>query len=83
MNVKLTLTLDKAVIIKAKVVARKSGRSLSDMVETYLKTQICREATHPSSNYSPLVSTLEGSIKLPEGSDYKQELKSALANKYK
>jgi len=83
MDVKLTLTLDKAVIMEAKIIAKKSGRSLSDMVETYLKTQISFEATRPSSNYSPRVSSLKGSIKLPKGVDYKEELKSALTSKYK
>ena len=83
MNVKLTLTIDKAVIMKAKITAHKSGRSLSNMVEAYLKTQINKEETEQLSVHSPLVSSLKGSIPFPEGIEYKEELKSALEKKYR
>ncbi|MEM7660505.1 MAG: DUF6364 family protein, partial [Bacteroidota bacterium] len=36
MNTKLTLTIEKSVIEKAKAYAKKSGRSLSDLIESYL-----------------------------------------------
>lgn len=36
MQTKLTLTLEKSVIEKAKRYAKKSGRSLSDLIQTYL-----------------------------------------------
>ena len=83
MNIKLTLTIDEGVIMKAKIAARKSGRSLSNMVETYLKTQISKEEAEQQSAYSPLISSLKGPIPLPEGIDYKNELKSALTKKYR
>jgi hypothetical protein len=83
MNVKLTLTVDKAVIMKAKIAAHKSGRSLSNMVETYLKTQISKEEAEQQPPYSPLISSLKGSIPLPEVIDYKEELKSSLTKKYR
>lgn len=37
MNTKLTLTLEEDVIQRAKKYAKKKGRSLSDIIETYLK----------------------------------------------
>ncbi len=37
MSTKLTLTIDKSVIDKAKKFAKASGRSLSDIVESYLE----------------------------------------------
>ncbi|WP_254562564.1 DUF6364 family protein [Dyadobacter diqingensis] len=37
MNTKLTLTIDDAIVDKAKQYARQEGRSLSDLVENYLK----------------------------------------------
>ncbi len=83
MNVKLTLTIDKGVIMKAKIAAHKSGRSLSNMVETYLKTQVSKEEADQQSAYSPLITSLKGSIPLADGLDYKDELKSALTNKYR
>lgn len=38
MNTKLTITLDPAVIGKAKQYARQNGRSLSNLIEDYLRT---------------------------------------------
>ena len=38
MNSKLTLTVEKSVIEKAKKYARSKGRSLSDIIENYLKS---------------------------------------------
>ncbi len=37
MNTKLTLTIEKTLIAKAKQYAKGKGRSLSDIVENYLK----------------------------------------------
>jgi predicted HicB family RNase H-like nuclease len=37
MDAKLTLNIDRDVARKAKVYAKKEGRSLSDLVENYLK----------------------------------------------
>lgn len=36
MNTKLTLTVDKSVIERAKIYSKRSGRSLSDLIEAYL-----------------------------------------------
>ena len=43
MSTKLTLTVDKTVIDKAKRYAKKQGRSLSDLIENYLKTITAEE----------------------------------------
>jgi len=40
MNGKLTLSIEKSVIEKAKLYAKKSGRSLSDLIESYLEKLI-------------------------------------------
>ncbi len=40
MSIKLTLTIEKTVIEKAKDYAKKSGRSLSDLIESYLQRLI-------------------------------------------
>lgn len=83
MDVKLTLTLDREVIVKAKQFASESSRSLSDLVETYLKTLISKDEAASEEKISPLVSSLLGSIRVPEDFDYTEELKSALQKKYK
>ena len=38
MNTKLTLSLDKEIIEQAKIYAKGTGRSLSEMVESYFKS---------------------------------------------
>jgi len=40
MNIKLTLTVDKSVIKGAKIYAKSNGRSLSNIVEEYLKSLV-------------------------------------------
>ena len=63
MDAKLTLNIDKDVALKAKVYARKEGRSLSDLVENYLKL-LTANAAIENSEYTPRVKSLLGCIKL-------------------
>lgn len=45
MDTKLTLTLDKEVIERAKIYAKSKNRSLSDLVENYFKALIRENKT--------------------------------------
>jgi hypothetical protein len=81
MNTKLTLTIEQTVIEKAKNYARKKERSLSDLVENYLKALIS-DAANKDVELSPTVQFLKGSFKLPENFDYKKELTERLSEKY-
>jgi Family of unknown function (DUF6364) len=81
MDAKLTLNIDKDVASRAKVYARKEGRSLSDLVENYLKL-LTKNSTIKDSEYTPLVKSLLGCISLPEDFDYKKEISEYLAKKY-
>ena len=81
MTTKLTLTIEDKVISSAKKYAQKEGKSLSHLVENYLKSISVRELDNPS--ISPKVSKLMGIIKLPNDFDYKSELTIALSKKYK
>ena len=81
MTTKLTLTIEDKVISSAKKYAQKKGKSLSHLVENYLKSVSSRDVSGPP--ISPKVSKLMGIIKLPAGFDYKTELTNALAKKYK
>jgi hypothetical protein len=81
MDAKLTLNIDKDVARRAKVYARKEGRSLSDLVENYLKL-LTKNSTIEDSEYTPLVKSLLGCISLPEDFDYKKEISDYLAKKY-
>jgi hypothetical protein len=81
MITKLTLTIDKDVIGKAKKHASLQGRSLSNIVETYLKV-ITSDEKLAKSDYTPRIKALKGSFKAPAGFDYKEELRKGLADKY-
>ena len=81
MTTKLTLTMEDSVIDSAKKYARQKGKSLSDIVENYLKSISSPVNTEPK--LSPKVMKMMGVIKLPQDYDYKKELGNALAKKYK
>jgi len=81
MDTKLTLTLDKQVITKAKRYAKNSGRSLSDLIESYLKNVVSSN-DKGEFEISPRVKALMGSFKVPDDFDYKKELSNALNEKY-
>lgn len=75
MNTKLTLTIEQELISKAKKYAKNKGRSLSDLVENYFKfITKTSEIENDSFEISPKVKSLMGSVKLPEGYDYKKVL---------
>ena len=80
MTTKLTLTVEKEIIESAKAYAKKNGRSLSDLIENYLKVLVQRDKT--ADDLSPKVKSLLGSVKAPRDFDYKKELKDILANKH-
>jgi len=81
MDSKLTLSIDKDVARKAKVYAKSNGRSLSDLVENYLKL-LTRNSSIEDSEYTPRVKSLLGCITLPEDFDYKREVADYLTKKY-
>lgn len=81
MNSKLTLTIDKTVIENAKQYAKLKGRSLSDLIENYLK-MISEQEVETPTEFSPIVASLKGSFKEPVNFDYKENLTEALIEKY-
>jgi hypothetical protein len=80
MTTKLTLTVEKDIIESAKVYAKQNGRSLSALIENYLKALVQKVDT--DEDFSPKVKELMGSIKLPKDFDYKKELTEAISKKY-
>lgn len=86
MNTKLTLSIDKSVIAQAKEYAAQQGRSLSDLVENYLKSVAGNpKEQHPGHDHiplTPIVKSLKGAFKAPDDFDYKKELTKSLASKY-
>lgn len=80
MSTKLTLTVDKAVIARAKSYARRTGRSLSELIEHYLDN-ITREASDEH-KVSPRLRKIVGAVKLPKGFDEEKELRAHLEKKH-
>lgn len=81
MNTKLTLTIEKRLIEKAKEYAKIKGRSLSDIVENYFKAIVKDEGIIQSES-TPIADSLRGSFKAPKDFDYKKELTKSLTAKY-
>ena len=83
MNTKLTLTIEESVIEKAKKYSKSKGRSLSDLIENYLKA--LTKDSHSDESHSeltPIVKSLKGTFEAPENLDYKEELSKKLSEKY-
>ncbi|WP_295673329.1 DUF6364 family protein [uncultured Mucilaginibacter sp.] len=81
MTTKLTLTVEEDVIRKAKSYAKQTGRSLSELIETYLET-LTEEHQGTGVQISPKLKKLAGSIKLPANFDEKKELDAYFENKH-
>jgi len=79
MTTKLTLTVEKEVIERAKSYAKHSGRSLSELIEQYLDS-ITQDTSHQK--VSPKLKKLIGAVKLPKGFDEKKELQSYMEKKH-
>lgn len=86
MNTKLTLTIEKDVIEKAKEYSARQGQSLSSLVENYFKHITYEKKEEPKkSELKPLPESfmrLEGCLKHEGEFDYKEELTKALMEKY-
>ena len=81
MNTKLTLTIEQTVIEKAKKYAKDKERSLSNLIENYLKA-LTKEDNSNEIELTPIVKSLKGSFTAPKNFDYKKELTKRLSEKY-
>jgi len=83
MNSKLTLSIEKDIIEQAKEYAANQGRSLSNVVEEYLKSVSTQKVVKTLKEFHPLIEELAGSVQLPDSKkDYKELLSDALVEKY-
>ena len=81
MKTKLTLSVDKSIVEKAKKYAKSNGKSLSSIIEEYLKSLIQKE--EKEFEISPLVQSLWGSVKpLPKSITYKGILEEEIVKKH-
>ena len=86
MNTKLTLSLEKEVIEQAKIYAKGTGRSLSEMVENYFKSLVAKSNKKDNKDeyaeIDPKVKKLIGRITLPEDFDIKKAKEEYYKEKY-
>jgi formiminotetrahydrofolate cyclodeaminase len=80
MTSKLTLTVEKSVIERAKRYAAQSGRSLSQIIEGYL-VKITNEKDS-NEDISPKLKKIVGAVKLPKDFDEKKELRKYFEKKH-
>jgi len=85
MDKKLTLKLDKFVIEQAKEYASSHKRSLSRIIESYLKSLINRDKNDNESDFeiSPFVKSMSTGVNIPSDFDYKSEIQNYLSEKHK
>jgi hypothetical protein len=84
MDSKLTLKLDKYVIDKAKDYASTHKRSLSRIIESFLRSLINRnmQEDNDDNEISPFVKSIATGVKIPDDFDIKKEYGNHLTQKY-
>lgn len=85
MDTKLTLKLDKAVIEQAKTYAAKKNKSLSRLIETYLKTLVNKNQNLMKNDFeiTPFVKSMRTGKSLPADLDAKSVYRDYLSEKHK
>jgi hypothetical protein len=81
MATKLTLSIDESVIRDAKEYAQKTGRSVSQLVESYLKA-ITHSTKKKKSKLPPHLKRWHGAFKIEDERDYKEIIEEAIWEKY-
>lgn len=84
MDTKLTLKLDKLIIENAKKYASSKKRSLSRLIETYLKTLINSDKSISTEDdeISPFIKSMRSGVEIPSNLDYKKEYSEHLIKKH-
>lgn len=80
MSSRVTITIDEAVIERAKDYAAEHKISLSKIIEAYLK--MLPKQKPPKREITPLVKSLSGVIELPAGMDVKKAYSKHINAKY-
>lgn len=82
MSTKLTLTIEKTIISKAKIYAQQSGRSLSDLVESYLASLVDKNS-YDQGELSSKIKGLFGAVSIDKNLDHKKEIRKIIQSKQK
>ena len=82
MATKLTLSIDENIVAEAKEYAKESGKSLSKIIEGYLKGLKNKKKTSRQDELPPVLKRLHGCIKTDDTRDYKEIYREAIMDKY-
>lgn len=82
MNTKLTLSLDKEIIEQAKIYAKGTGRSLSEMVESYFKSLSNPKKKSEEDDAQKKLDKISGIVTLPPDYDGKETVLNYLEEKH-
>ncbi len=78
MTSKITLRVDKSIIERAEAYAKSRGKSLSELIESYLETII---EDNENAALSPKLKKIVGVVKLPKNFDENKERSFDIENK--
>lgn len=81
MNTKLTLSIDKNTVGRAKKFARERNRSLSNLIENYLRAVTVDESV--KGEITPLVAELSGVVDAAGIKSHRSDYAAYLADKYR
>lgn len=80
---KLTLSINQTIINEAKEYAKENGKSLSKIVEEYLKSLSRPKQSSNEKSPRQIVMELKGSVKMPDNfTSYRDIIQDALLEKY-
>jgi hypothetical protein len=82
MSTKLTLSIDENVVAEAKEYARESGKSLSKIIEGYLRGLRNKKKMVRQDELPPILKRLHGCIKTDDNRSYKDVYADAVRDKY-
>ncbi len=81
MNTKLTLSIDEKTIVRAKIFARKRNKSLSRLIENYLRAVTVEEPN--AGEMSPVVAELSGVVDAGRVQGHRSDYAAYLTDKYR
>ncbi|NBC26467.1 MAG: hypothetical protein GVY08_06380 [Bacteroidetes bacterium] len=82
MKKKLTLTIEKEVTERAKILARREGTSISQWVEDLLKEKTAQAQRTWTPEPDSWTEKMLGSVSLPDDTDYKALKEEEILKKY-
>ena len=82
MKRKITLTIDKNILVKAEQFALENNLSVEELIENFL-SNIGEKQQGEMRHISPLVKSLSSKSLIPADYDYKKEYREYLAEKHK